>query len=324
MKRDGTELLSIGQLARRTGLTVKTIRYWSDMGVVPPADRTPAGYRLYDARAMERLDLVRTLRELGVGIEQIHDIVRSERSLAEVAALHARALDAQIRILRIQRAVLRSVAARGSSTEEITLMNKLARLSAEERNRIVHDFVEEVLDGLDLPAYRERMLATTPDLPEDPRPEQVDAWIELAELVGDPDFRAMIRRMTEYTAEHSTEEQRNAEYSEQAEQAVNWVSLMGERVQPLIATGTPPESSSAAPVVDELMGIWAAHLGTEDTAAFRQRMLAGVEVSADPRHKRYWELLAVINDQPAPVPAELDPAMDWWFAAMRAHPTPGH
>jgi DNA-binding transcriptional MerR regulator len=136
MNEDGTALLSIGQLARRTGLTVKTIRYWSDIGVVPPADRTPAGSRRYDAQAVERLELVRTLRELGVGIEEIRGIVERQRSVAEVAevvAVHVTALDARIRLLRLQRAVLRSVAARGSTTEEITLMNKLARLSAEER-----------------------------------------------------------------------------------------------------------------------------------------------------------------------------------------------
>jgi DNA-binding transcriptional MerR regulator len=45
----GGTLLTIGELARLTGLTVKTVRFWSDEGLVPPADRTPAGYRLYDS-----------------------------------------------------------------------------------------------------------------------------------------------------------------------------------------------------------------------------------------------------------------------------------
>ncbi len=39
---DGT-LMTIGDLARLTGLTVKTVRFWSDEGLLPPADRTPAG-----------------------------------------------------------------------------------------------------------------------------------------------------------------------------------------------------------------------------------------------------------------------------------------
>jgi DNA-binding transcriptional MerR regulator len=44
---DGSTLYSIGDLARRTGLTVKTIRFYSERGIVTPADRTPVGYRRY-------------------------------------------------------------------------------------------------------------------------------------------------------------------------------------------------------------------------------------------------------------------------------------
>ncbi|MGY5127688.1 TIGR03086 family metal-binding protein [Streptomyces nigrescens] len=55
MNEDGTDLLTIGELARLTGVPVKTIRNWSDQDLLPPAARTPAGYRLYgpDAPAAE-------------------------------------------------------------------------------------------------------------------------------------------------------------------------------------------------------------------------------------------------------------------------------
>jgi hypothetical protein len=43
----GGTLLTIGELARLTGLTVKTVRFWSDEGLLPPEGRTRAGYRLY-------------------------------------------------------------------------------------------------------------------------------------------------------------------------------------------------------------------------------------------------------------------------------------
>ncbi len=45
---DGETLYSIGELARRTGLTVKTIRFYSDRRTVAPTDRSPVGYRLYE------------------------------------------------------------------------------------------------------------------------------------------------------------------------------------------------------------------------------------------------------------------------------------
>src|ERR1700761_7881852 len=58
------ELFTIGQLSRRTGVPARTIRFWSDQGLVPPTARSAAGYRLYDAEAVARLDLIQTLREL--------------------------------------------------------------------------------------------------------------------------------------------------------------------------------------------------------------------------------------------------------------------
>jgi DNA-binding transcriptional MerR regulator len=81
----GDTLYSIGELARRTGLTVKAIRFYSDRGVVVPARRSPAGYRLYGIDAVPRLELVRTLRDLGVDLQTVRKVVNRELSLREVA-----------------------------------------------------------------------------------------------------------------------------------------------------------------------------------------------------------------------------------------------
>lgn len=48
MTEDGTGLLAIGALARATGLSARTVRYWSDEGALSPAARSAAGYRLFD------------------------------------------------------------------------------------------------------------------------------------------------------------------------------------------------------------------------------------------------------------------------------------
>ncbi|MFG1952645.1 MerR family transcriptional regulator [Micromonospora sp. NPDC048830] len=98
---DRTELYAIGQLARRTGLTVRTIRFWSDLGLLPPTTRTSGGYRLYDAAAVARLDLLRTLRDLGIGLDAARRILDRQASVADVAGAHVRALDAEIRTRRV-------------------------------------------------------------------------------------------------------------------------------------------------------------------------------------------------------------------------------
>src|SRR5919112_6659272 len=117
-----TALLSIGELASRTGLPVRTIRFYSDAGVVPEADRTDAGYRLYGEDALVRLGLVRTLRDLGIDLATIRRVLEREVRLTDVAATHAAALDAQIRVLRVQKAVMQAVAQRGSDPKEIQTM----------------------------------------------------------------------------------------------------------------------------------------------------------------------------------------------------------
>ncbi|MGX1250061.1 DNA-binding transcriptional MerR regulator [Streptomyces ambofaciens] len=202
MTDDGTGLMTIGALARTTGLTARTIRYWSDEGALPPVTRSPGGYRLYDAASVARLELIRTLRELGLGLDAVRRVLAGETTVAQVAAAHVSALDAQISSLRVTRAVLSTVARRGSTAEEMTLMNKLARLSAAERRRIIEDFMAEVFAGIDTadPDIRTRLRFAAADLPDDPTSEQVDAWVELAELIQDPEFRATMRRMIEFNA----------------------------------------------------------------------------------------------------------------------------
>jgi DNA-binding transcriptional MerR regulator len=194
---------AIGELAERTGLTVKAIRFYSDRGIVPAAGRTPAGHRYYDHTAVARLRLVRTLRELGLGLTVIRRILDRELVLADVATAHADAIAVQIRVLRLRQVVLAAAAERGSTPEEMDLMHRLAKLSEQERRALIDDFLAAVFDGVparpEFPGVRRTM---TPELPEDPAAEQVEAWVELAALTRDPEFRALMRQVAElYAAE---------------------------------------------------------------------------------------------------------------------------
>ncbi|GLX51782.1 MerR family transcriptional regulator [Streptomyces hygroscopicus subsp. hygroscopicus] len=299
MNDDGTALLTIGELARATGLTVRTIRYWSDEGVLAPVTRSAGGYRLYDATDVARLELIRTLRELGLGLDDVRRVLAGERTVAEVAATHVAALDAQIRSLRVTRAVLSSVARRGSTAEEMTLMNRLARLSAAERQRIMAEFVAETLEGLDAvdPEVQERMRATTVDLADDPTPEQVDAWVELAEMLQDPDFRAQMRRAMEFNAADGAS-------GEARGRSLWFAKRLVELVAPARERGTAPGSPEAETVLRDLFG-------DADMGAVLDRMTAGF----NDRVARYRELVAIVNRTPAPPHAE---DFAWVVAALRA------
>jgi DNA-binding transcriptional MerR regulator len=317
MDDDGTTTITIGELARRTGLPVRTLRFYSDRGVVAPVERSEAGYRRYRPDAVTRVALVRTLRELGVDLPTIRRVLERELDLAGVAAAHASALDAQIRVLRLSRTIARLVARRASTPQEMTIMHQLARLSEAERRRIVDGFLDDVLGGLDVdPDLATRMRAARPDLPDDPSPEQVEAWIELAQLIADPDFRRRIRGMSERGAADRSGPQPAAARDRAAAGVV--AQLVAERAGAALAAGVDPRSDAAAPIVDELVEAFAGVHGREDDAGYRVWLAELLETGTDARAERYWQLLAVINGWPAREPAV--PAWEWFATALHERP----
>ncbi|MDR3082588.1 MAG: MerR family transcriptional regulator [Streptomyces sp.] len=306
---NGDTLYSIGELARRTGLTVKTIRFYSDRGIVAPTDRSPAGYRRYDTDAVARLDLVRTLRELGLDLPTIRKVADRELSLREVAAAHAEALAVQIRVLRLRCAVLTAVAERGSSPEETELMHRLARYSKDERRRLIEDFLETVFGDLDTtPAFVGVMRTMTPELPDDPEAEQVQAWMELAELSLDPEFRAAVRRMLEDLAAEQT-------HSDTPGPRRDIAATVRELVGPALTTHIDPASPQADPIVAALTAHYAHLLGRPDDIELRRRLVVRLENMNDPRRERYFQLLAVVNGWLPP--ESLTPVFNWSVQALR-------
>ncbi|GAA3820193.1 MerR family transcriptional regulator [Sphaerisporangium flaviroseum] len=281
--------MTIGRVAARTGLPVRTIRFWSDIGAVPPVERSGGGYRLYDAEAVARLELVATLRDLGLGLEEIRRVLAKEVTISDLAAAHMEALDARIRTLRLRRAVLSTFAKRGTSTEEMTLMNRLARLSAQERKKIIDDFLTEVLgDAQAATGMLAHLRDAAPTLPDDPTPEQVDAWVELAELILEPGFRRGVRALADYTTQ-----QRRTPFT--------------RRIIKQVDTGVEPRSAQAAEVLDRVL----------DDTVDRAALLRELETVTDPRAERYWELLATINGWP-PYPEGV-PRLEHLAAGLRAH-----
>jgi DNA-binding transcriptional MerR regulator len=311
---DDAALITIGALARLTGLPVRTLRFYSDSGLVTPAGRSEAGYRLYDAGAAARVELVRTLRELGVDLPTIRRVLDREVSVAGVARAHAAALDAQIRVLRLQRVVLQVAAARNTTPQEMKLMHDLTRLGAEERRTIVADFVDEVFAGLDAePSIAARMRAATPELPDDPTIEQVEAWIELAELVRDEDFRRRSRAM----AQRSSEERAAGPAGEAGREShARTSAAVVELAGAALADGVDPLSARARPIVDELAGVFAQQHACEDGPEFRAWLADTIDAFADRRVERYWQLLGIMNGWPQRPPDT--PAWEWLLAGLRA------
>ena len=85
--------LSIGALARKTGCTVPTIRYYEEIGLLPAAPRTDGGQRHYGDAAARRLAFIRRCRDFSFSIEQVRELVglvdEPDRPCAEVRDIAA-------------------------------------------------------------------------------------------------------------------------------------------------------------------------------------------------------------------------------------------
>lgn len=87
---------SIGLVSRQTGCTVPTIRYYEEIGLLPPASRTEAGQRHYDEGTIRRLRFIRRCRDFGFSIDQVRELVglgdHPDRPCAEARDIAARHL----------------------------------------------------------------------------------------------------------------------------------------------------------------------------------------------------------------------------------------
>jgi hypothetical protein len=190
------------------------------------------------------------------------------------------------------------------------LMHKLAKLSEDERRRLICDFLDTAFGGLDAhPEFVGIMRSMTSELPDNPEAEQVEAWVELAELSQDPDFRASVRRM----AEHHVAERALGDTTVLRRDPA---AAVRDQVGPALVAGIDPASPQADPVVAAVTAQYAHVFGCPDDVDLRRRLLTRLETANDPRRERYLQLLAVINGWLAP--ESLAPVLDWFIQALRA------
>ena len=185
----------IGRLAELTGLPVKTIRFYSDEHLLPRPARTDAGHRRYSEADLARLQLIRSLRDLGLDLPTIRRVLDGHSDIGDVLAAHATTLETRIRGLQRRLVVLRA-AATSPSEDTVRRVQQLAKLDAAERRQLLDHFWDRALDGVaidDETASRFRNMGS-PELPAEATPAQLDAWLELAELATDEDFQATTRR----------------------------------------------------------------------------------------------------------------------------------
>lgn len=118
-----TGMHQIGQVAETVGLSLRTIRHYEEVGLVPPSGRSAGGFRLYTDDDIERLRLVKHMKPLDFSLEQMRELLDARDRLAagiddpeerartyERLAMYAAAADRRCQTLRIQLQAAESMA----------------------------------------------------------------------------------------------------------------------------------------------------------------------------------------------------------------------
>jgi DNA-binding transcriptional MerR regulator len=280
--------LGIGDLARATGVPVRTIRFYCDEGVLESV-RSTGGHRRFDAAAVSRLRLVRRLRGLGLGLPSIVAVLAGTQSLAEVVAAERKALDTEVANLAWRRASLQAI--EDASPQDIAA--RLDLLSAvqngpEARAALVSFWKALFLAPTPPDTVQMFIDVSVPDLPAAPTPAQVVAYAEMVTLVEDPLLRRqMLARARFDTTRISDEAALHAGVGEACVLA-----------RPLVLAGRAPAAGRA---LDRFVEAHAKVRGEHDTPAFRQDLAQSSALDRSPGIRRYWRLAGTVTDEPASI-----------------------
>lgn len=287
MQPDG--LWSIGELAERAGVTVKTVRFYSDRGLLPEAGRSGGGHRRYGPEALDRIRIIRSLRALGLPVPEVERVMDQDEALEQVLAGRLRDVEGELTALRWREASLRLLA-ESEAEERVERLLLLGAVALPPGTDAVVRFWRRVLP-VRLPGRLvSRVLdAVVPPLPPAPAPEQVLAFARLHAFVRDPRLDRVPALRPGPPLPGQT--YRPTVLYEGLEEAYG---LAGAEAR----GGRPPEGGGA---LDCFVAAYAAALGTRDGAAFRRRLVELLAADDGPVMTRYWKLAAPLlpADEPA-------------------------
>lgn len=202
----------IGELARRTGLTVRTLHHYDEIGLLSPAERSDGGHRVYDEAGVQRLYRIVSLRSLGFPLDAIAQALDSERfDPAQAVEDHLRRLEAQIAQEQQLVHKLRTLRDRLGADDFLTTIEELTMRERyytpeqldqleQRRQALGEDAIKDVeREWAEIFAtLREEMDKGTD--PADPRLKPVgERSAELIQMFtgGDPGIQASLKRMYE-------------------------------------------------------------------------------------------------------------------------------
>ncbi|MFE0647160.1 MerR family transcriptional regulator [Streptomyces sp. NPDC059534] len=295
---------SIGELARHAGATVKTVRFYSDRGLLPEAGRSSGGHRRYGAEALDRLRLIRSLRALDVPLPEIERLLSGAHArvgpgdgagaevrddvLEEVVAGQLRELGSRLAALR-WRAVSLGLVRDCSAGERADRLRLLGAVALPPDTAALAGFWRRILPAR-LPGRVVSLVvdSVVPRPPEDPSPAQVLAFARLHALVTDPRLASAEHRPAPPLPDG---EYRPAVLYEGLAEAYALAAAE-------LRAGRAPQDGGA---LDCFVSAYAHACGVPDAPAFRRRLVGLLALHDGPVIGRYWKLAAGLFAPDEPV-----------------------
>lgn len=116
-KRNGGDCFTIGELSRRTGVGIETIRYYERIGLLPRTPRTLGGHRAFGIKSCRTLTFIKRSRELGFGLEDVRSLLSLRdtqgtcKDVRAIAARHLVGVRAKMRdLLRLEGVLAHAIA----------------------------------------------------------------------------------------------------------------------------------------------------------------------------------------------------------------------
>jgi DNA-binding transcriptional MerR regulator len=263
------EWYTIGQIARRTGVSAKTIRYYDKVGLLKPSGTTPGGYRLYRAEDVDRLELILTLRHVGYSVQEIRKILQNGLDAESAIQLQLQAVSEQIAQLTALKDLLESARSWqwGSDPfERLRAMVRVMKMQPEGRKEWLRERIQYAvthsLSHLTWDREHEQTLRVALDtvVPQECSPAQAAALAEVGERLLDPELEKEVRDHILRLIERI---QRNRPADEAA-----WVRRVNElrhELRQAAAAGGPPDSPRVQGIVQEYNQLVAQALGMSES-----------------------------------------------------------
>jgi DNA-binding transcriptional MerR regulator len=193
--------MKVGELAKQTGISVRTLHYYDEIGLLSPSQRNRADHRLYTAEDIARLQQIISLRQLGFSLEEIRECLeRPNFSLHRVIQLHMARLKEQIELSYQLLNRLEAIASNLHSAESIS----------------IEDFVQTIEAITMLEKYY--------------TPEQTETLKQRAEMLGEERIRQVERQWQELIEQVRAEMEKGSEPTSEPVQvlAQRWMALIHE------------------------------------------------------------------------------------------------